>query len=165
MPNKVSRRSFLTSFHIGWLASYAALILPACRHQSPSTEIVELKKSPLTMPTDNRSDGFTIVGTLSQLKQAGEISYQRVDYIKVLVIRQPSDPSKLLAIDPTCPHQGCMVRWVAEENMFGCPCHAGEFNSQGQPTSSPPTAALQKYLVKIEGGKVLVKLPPVVAKE
>jgi cytochrome b6-f complex iron-sulfur subunit len=159
MPKTLSRRSFLTSFHISWLASWATLILPACRRSASPIATAVAKKSLVAMPREHRSDGFTSIGSLAELQRASHISYQYGDYQQVLVIWTSTKPTQLLAVDPICPHQGCVVRWVTEEQLFGCPCHGGEFNEQGQPRSGPPTTALPKYQVKIEYDQVWVRLP------
>jgi cytochrome b6-f complex iron-sulfur subunit len=158
MPKTLSRRSFLTYFPISWVTICVTLIVSACRRLASPVTPAEPPKSPTVIPRHTRSDGFTSIGNLADLQRVGQISYQRVDYQKVLVIRQ-SPNSPIMAFDPTCPHQGCVVRWVPEERLFGCPCHAGEFNGQGQPTSGPPTAALPQYQTKIEHDQVWVLLP------
>jgi cytochrome b6-f complex iron-sulfur subunit len=92
------------------------------------------------------------------LDKLGQVNYQRVDYKKASVIRHPTNKARLIALDPTCTHQSCVVKWMAAEKAFICPCHAGKFALQGQVKSGSPPAPLKVYDVKIESEKVLVKI-------
>jgi cytochrome b6-f complex iron-sulfur subunit len=157
MVRKISRRSFLVYFNIGWLVGCFPLVLSACQPKSPDSELVEIE-SHVAIPTDTIADGFTIVGTVADLDRVGQVSYQRVDYKKALVIRHPTQKAQLIALDPTCTHQGCVVKWMAAEKAFICPCHIGKFDLQGQVKSGPPPAPLKVDDVKVEGEKVLVKI-------
>ena len=51
---------------------------------------------------------------------------------EILVKRSPSG---FEAFSSTCPHLGCRVHWVPEQQVFFCPCHRGVFNADGVPIS------------------------------
>jgi cytochrome b6-f complex iron-sulfur subunit len=134
MSKEISRRSFLLYFNAGWVASCFPLVLSACQSKnasqskSPKSDVIEVENAPIVVPTDTRPDGFTSIGTTGELDKNEHINYERVDYRKALVVRHPTQKNKLIAIDPTCPHLGCLVKLVAKEQIFQCPCHLGKFD-------------------------------------
>jgi len=103
-----------------------------------------------------RSDGFTQVGTLDQLNKEGQILNKKSPVGKILVVRN-SQNNTLLAVNPTCSHDGCTVKWSQGDSKYICPCHSAEFNTQGQVLKGPPKKPLKPYQAKIEGNSVLVK--------
>jgi cytochrome b6-f complex iron-sulfur subunit len=65
-----------------------------------------------------------------------------------------------VALSAVCTHLGCVLRWKEDAQLFNCPCHNADFNSEGviQPTpdypwTPPPLPVLQ---VKVEDGQVWV---------
>ncbi|CCH65876.1 Cytochrome b6-f complex alternative Rieske iron sulfur protein PetC3 [Richelia intracellularis HM01] len=69
-----------------------------------------------------------------------------------------SKDNKLLAINPTCPHQGCTVERRKNSKIFICPCHNSKFGMDGQVRKKPAIKPLVTYIVKVRGRDVLVKL-------
>lgn len=63
-----------------------------------------------------------------------------------------ADGADYTVLDATCTHLGCAVRWRAEEDRFGCPCHEGYFSRDGSVVSGPPPKPLTKVQIKIEEG-------------
>lgn len=61
------------------------------------------------------------------------------------------------AIDPTCPHLGCHVRFNQDRNQFVCPCHGGVFDENGNRVSGPPPHGLTKLEAKTEAGIVSIR--------
>ena len=39
---------------------------------------------------------------------------------------------------------------------FGCPCHGGQYDNEGNRTAGPPVRALDRYLFRIEDGRLLL---------
>lgn len=56
--------------------------------------------------------------------------------------------------DVHCTHLGCPVQYVAAAGRFFSPCHGGVFDSEGRVLAGPPPRPLDRYEVKVEGGKV-----------
>ena len=81
----------------------------------------------------------------------------------VAVLRNPYNSQKLIAVNPKCTHQGCDVKWVAEEKKYACPCHGSNFDANGEVLNGPATKPLAAYPAKIVGSQVLVEIlaPPV----
>lgn len=61
-----------------------------------------------------------------------------------------------LALYRKCTHLGCAVPWNPAEGKFICPCHASEFEMDGQVLTPPAPRPLDRFAVRIEDGMVLV---------
>lgn len=61
-----------------------------------------------------------------------------------------------VAFDPRCTHLGCPFRWDTEKNQFLCPCHSAVFGVDGQVVMGPPPRPLDRYPVKVVGGRLLI---------
>ncbi len=145
------RRSFLTYLGVGWAVSCFPLVLSACDQGAKKNEYSP--KVAANTAADQKLGGFTAVGTVADLDQAGSVGNA-----KVLVVRDPANKSQVLAVNPTCTHKGCAVKWKAAESHFECPCHDSDFAADGKVLKSPATEPLATYTAKIEGDKVLVRL-------
>ncbi len=158
----IKRRSFLTYLGVGWAASCFPLVLSACSSDGKTGDKKSAVDAADPSPKANAASatdvaaagGFKSVGTVAQLDKAGSVGVDK----KVIVIRDPANKAKLIAVNPTCTHEGCIVKWEASDKKFGCPCHAASFAPDGKVKSGPAPTALATYSAKIEGGKVLVKM-------
>ncbi|HWB83245.1 MAG TPA: ubiquinol-cytochrome c reductase iron-sulfur subunit [Bryobacteraceae bacterium] len=65
------------------------------------------------------------------------------------------------AFSMNCTHLGCPVRWLADANLFMCPCHGGVFYADGRVASGPPPKPLNQYPVRVENGEVQILTSPV----
>ncbi len=155
----IKRRSFLTYFSVGWVASCFPVVLAACAPSGSKTQETTTKTDtpaaddkggakPLSQKT---ADGFTVVGTVADLDKAGQLQVEGI-----AVTRDPAS-KKLLAVNPKCTHKGCTVKWMAAEKKYECPCHDSDFAADGKVLKGPATQPLAVYTAKIEGNKVVVK--------
>jgi cytochrome b6-f complex iron-sulfur subunit len=160
----MQRRSFLTYLGVGWAASCFPLVLSACDKGAKKAESdPKVAANPSTTETKPAAPGtsneiasagsFTVIGTVADLDKAGSVGDK-----KVVVVRDPANKSKVFAVNPTCTHKGCVVKWEAAEKTFECPCHDAHFAPDGKATKGPTKKPLATYTAKIEGDKVLVKL-------
>jgi cytochrome b6-f complex iron-sulfur subunit len=69
-----------------------------------------------------------------------------------------NDKSEIRAFSLRCSHFGCVVNWIPERKMFSCPCHGGEFNSEGVVIGGPPRDPLNEFAIQIREQRVYVKL-------
>ncbi|RMF22511.1 MAG: ubiquinol-cytochrome c reductase iron-sulfur subunit [Cyanobacteria bacterium J083] len=144
----MKRREFTTFVVVGLGASMLPLALTACKSQS---------NTKATANTAASGDGFTEVGSVSQLEQTGQVLNEELAQGKALVIKNPANAEELIAVNPTCPHAGCTVTWESDQQEFLCPCHDSRFSSSGEVLEGPATEPLSKYEVKVEGDSILVK--------
>ncbi|MBM4078881.1 MAG: Rieske (2Fe-2S) protein [Planctomycetes bacterium] len=72
----------------------------------------------------------------------------------------------VVALSNVCPHLGCKVHWVQQDNRFFCPCHLGAFDISGQPLEGPPKAEnkwLKRYETVTRGNAVYIRWKETVA--
>ncbi len=142
----IKRRSFLTYFSLSWLTACFPVILAAC---APSSS-TQVNSKPATKKT---ADGFTAVGATTELDKAGYLQAQAV-----AVVKNPTNPKQLLAVNPKCTHDGCDVKWLPGAKKYECPCHGAEFSADGKVLKGPATVSLATYPAKVVGTQVLVKI-------
>ncbi|MBI5630717.1 MAG: Rieske (2Fe-2S) protein [Elusimicrobia bacterium] len=71
-----------------------------------------------------------------------------------------ADGKEFTAFDPRCTHLGCPYRWDQARGQFLCPCHDAVFSGEGAVVSGPPPRPLDRYSVKIAGGRLLIQPQP-----
>lgn len=47
------------------------------------------------------------------------------------------------AVDPVCPHMGCLLEWNPDEKSWDCPCHGSRFDYTGKRICGPGERGLQ----------------------
>lgn len=67
-----------------------------------------------------------------------------------------NDSGEVIAFNPQCTHLACVYHWEASQKEFLCPCHASVFGIDGKVVSGPAPRPLDRYVSKIEGGKLLI---------
>jgi Rieske Fe-S protein len=115
-----------TSF-AGWLAT---VLYPVLRYLSPLQETVSADEAEVDerAKAEIAAAGFAIVALGTE---------------RVLVLRDPQ--GKLRATSAKCTHEGCTVRYKADEAIIWCACHNGRFDLDGRVISGPPPRALAVY--------------------
>jgi len=116
-------------------------------------------------PRSQRQSDFVPAADLSQLTigKPEEVVFHRtrVDGWRVLnekstawVVRQ--DEQNVVAFTPQCTHLACAYHWEEKEREFFCPCHNSVFAIDGKVVSGPAPRPLDRYVTKIDQGKVLI---------
>lgn len=72
---------------------------------------------------------------------------------RVILIRHQG---MIYAADLECPHKGTMVQWQPAEQRFFCPKHKSTFRPEGTRIQGKSPRSLDRYAVRLEGGKVVV---------
>jgi cytochrome b6-f complex iron-sulfur subunit len=147
----LNRRKLLSWFGLGWLATLLPSSLVGCSEATPPTA-----STPASAPESVAaapSGTFKAIGTVAQLEKDGNLLSSDK---KIAVVRDPQDATKLLAVNPTCTHKGCTVKWEKSNKEFVCPCHDAKFAADGAVRRGPAEKPLQRYASKIENGQVLV---------
>lgn len=157
----MNRREFLTWVGVGWVASSLPVAIAACasdaskaQPSNPPTPVASTPPAPAA--STPRADGFLVAGTVAELDKEGKLD-KKLPTGPVLVVRETANSKTLYAVNPTCTHSGCPVKWEADEKVFDCPCHDTDFAPDGKVIKGPAKAPLKTYQVKIEGNSVLVK--------
>jgi Rieske Fe-S protein len=130
-------------------------------------------------PLDNYPEGTWFVTSFFLDPQEGRVA-RRTAYIRNngLLQNQPS----FTIISNRCAHLGCPVQpngpvqqdqqRVVEEaegrvaitpmipaGGFGCPCHGGQYDPEGNVTAGPPVRALDRYEYEIRNGRLFLGQP------
>jgi cytochrome b6-f complex iron-sulfur subunit len=82
---------------------------------------------------------------------AKEVTYNE---IPLIVINRRG--SGFIALSRVCTHLGCLVGFDSFNNKLVCPCHAGEFDLDGNVLSGPATKSLQRYPMKIGSKQITI---------
>jgi cytochrome b6-f complex iron-sulfur subunit len=146
----MNRREFVNWVGLGAIATSLPVAIAACSPQAEAPKTSEAPAAPV------RADGFQPIGSVADLDKQGSLS-AKLAAGPALVVRNPTDAKAVIAVNPTCPHKGCVVAWKTDEKAFVCPCHDAKFASDGKVTQSPADKPLATYMAKIEGDVVLVK--------
>jgi cytochrome b6-f complex iron-sulfur subunit len=155
----VKRRDFMNWVGLGWLATSLPVALAACTPETPSISSgASSSPSPPANTTANAASAgrFTQVGTVAELDKAGSLAV-KVGGEDAVVIRDPANSANLIAINSTCTHKGCKVKWETGEKVFGCPCHGADFDTTGKVLKGPAKTALKVYSAKVDGANVMVQ--------
>jgi quinol---cytochrome c reductase iron-sulfur subunit, bacillus type len=131
-------------------------------------------------PLDNYTEGQWYVTSFFMRPEEGEV-WRRTAYVRNngLLNGQPS----FTIISNRCAHLGCPVQPngpVQEDQQkdvngprgqnvaltpmipaggFGCPCHGGQYDTEGNVTSGPPVRALDRYDYAVENGRLKLGKP------
>ena len=148
------------------LPAIGAAVLPAFRHTK--ARAIDLG------PIGAFPEGKFVIATFLSDPQAGEIS-RRAAFVRNngFVGKSPS----FTIMSSRCTHVGCPTQpngpiFVKKETFrrtnvgeikvvptlpaggFGCPCHGGQYDTEGNRTSGPPVRALDRYEYSIRNGRL-----------
>jgi len=106
------------------------------------------------------------VGDVAEFSEAKEpvtkaVSFSQRDGWREIVSTQPVYVNRLAngelqVLSAICPHMGCSVAWQAGQNKFVCPCHGGQFASDGKHLGGPPPRGMDTLRAKVNNGKLQV---------
>ncbi len=149
----LSRRRFLNRMILG-LGGLATVVV--------SVPIVAYLISPLTNPAKNvwrdlgPVESFKVGETVevafqdpSPLPWAGQTA-QTAAWLRRL------DQTTFTAFAVNCTHLGCPVNWLADAELFLCPCHGGVYYKDGSVAGGPPPRPLFEHQVRIQDDHVQI---------
>jgi len=146
-----TRRAFYIGFINGAmgliglaLAAPAAIYLlfpPKLRKQAEWVETADLSAIPSGTPTEiafqrTRVDGWKVTTEKST----------------AWVVKKPNN--EVVAFTPQCTHLACAYHWDDPSHTFVCPCHGSVFSMDGKVLGGPAPRPLDRFMTKIEGGKL-----------
>ena len=71
-------------------------------------------------------------------------------------VRRVAD-GQFQVLSAICPHMGCSVGWQTSQGKFVCPCHGGQFASDGRHLAGPPPRGLDNLRTQVKDGKLQVQ--------
>jgi Rieske Fe-S protein len=135
-------------------------------------------------PLDNFPEGKWLITTFYMHPEAGTVS-RRTAYIRNN--GQLNGEPSFTIISNRCAHLGCPVQPNGPEQPdqkkvvqgvkgqritlvptipaggFGCPCHGGQYDPEGNRTAGPPVRSLDRYEYSIVNGRLVLGKPYSVA--
>jgi menaquinol-cytochrome c reductase iron-sulfur subunit len=157
-PAEISRRKFFArlSIALGGISA-AILTLPVVGFVlAPYFE-----RNPKVWRSVGKVDAFKI-GTTTAVKyeDASPLPWAGVTARSAAWLRRV-DADTFIAFSINCTHLGCPVRWLAEADLFMCPCHGGVYYKDGTVAAGPPPLPLPRYPVRVKDGEVQIQTSPI----
>ena len=75
----------------------------------------------------------------------------------VWVRRAADGAEKFAVLSSTCPHLGCSIMWIGNDNRFLCPCHHGAFDAEGRLVGGPPPRGMDALESEVRDGRLWVR--------
>jgi Rieske Fe-S protein len=125
-------------------------------------------------PLDNFPEGEYVVATFTERPAEGDVS-RRTAFVRNNG-STGSGPSFTI-ISNHCAHLGCPVQpnglmfddkkkkfghvtlIPTQPAGFGCPCHGGQYDTEGNRTAGPPVRSLDRYSFSIRNGRLYIGKP------
>ena len=148
------------------LPSLGFAVLPSFTGEGVETNDVDLG------PITNFPEGTFVITTFIGNKAQGDVS-RRTAYIRNNGLTADKEPSFTI-IYSRCVHLGCPVqpngpkfedKTVTYKDVtltpvqpagFGCPCHGGAYDTEGNRTAGPPVRSLDRYAFSIVNGNLVL---------
>jgi Rieske Fe-S protein len=125
-------------------------------------------------PIENFPEGTFVIATYMEDEEVGEVT-RRTLFIRNNGLTEDGQPS-FTTLFSRCAHLGCPVQpngLVDEEGRkelndggislipvnvtgFGCPCHGGQYDTEGNVISGPPVRALDRTEFSIRDGRLFL---------
>ena len=157
-PEELSRRTFLARFSMA-VGGIGALLV--------ALPVVGFILAPFLQrrPEDWRGvgkvDSFKIGETVAvKYQDASPLPWAGVTAKSAAWLRR-EDAATFIAFSVNCTHLGCPVRWLADAELFMCPCHGGVYYKDGTVAAGPPPLPLRRYPVRVQNGEVQIQTAPI----
>ena len=153
----LTRRAVLRgAIGVAGVAGIASLGVAACGESAYSaTPTPSIITRWVRVPTTDLVAGIPVwvdlAGSIRQVTPGSETpppSFEPDRYAAWLV-KQPD--GTVVAFDPRCTHQACLVDVSATEPEFLCRCHPGRFAFDGAVLGGPPPRPLNRYPTRVAG--------------
>jgi len=123
-------------------------------------------------PLENFPEGEYVIATYLSNPSQGEVS-RRTVFVRSNGFAESGLPSYTILYS-RCVHLGCPVQPngpIDEEGItrigdvelrpvlaqsFGCPCHGGQYNSEGNRTAGPPVRSMDRYTFSIRNNRLIL---------
>lgn len=175
LPETHGRAGFLTLATVGLggvigagvtLPALGFAVLPSFTGEGVATSDVDLG------PISNFPEGTFVITSFTGNKAQGPVS-RRTVYIRNNGLTAEKEPSFTI-IYSRCVHLGCPVqpngpkfedKTVKYKDVvltpvqpagFGCPCHGGAYDTEGNRTAGPPVRSLDRYAYSIVDGNLVL---------
>jgi len=123
-------------------------------------------------PVDSFPEGEFVIASYLANPSQGEVS-RRTAFVRYNGSTEQGDPSFTILYS-RCVHLGCPVQPngpIDEDarreingvelrpvlaQSFGCPCHGGQYDAEGNRTAGPPVRSMDRYTYSIRNGRLIL---------
>lgn len=153
---ETGRRKFLSRLSVTLGAIGTALVaIPSIGF------LLGLRKAPQVWRSVGKLNDFRLGSTVNvSFLDPSPLPWSGVTAQTAAWVRRVGD-DRFIAFSMNCTHLGCPVRWLADANLFMCPCHGGVFYADGSVASGPPPKPLNQYPVRVQNDEVQILTSPV----
>ena len=152
-PDEVSRRNFFTMLCLG-LSGVCAVILGV-----PLVGFIVsplFRKSPQRWISLGKTEQFEVGKTVNvSFIDPSPLPWAGITAKSAAWLRRASE-TEFIAFSVNCTHLGCPVRWLADAELFMCPCHGGVYYKDGTVAAGPPPHPLIRYEVRVVNDEVQI---------
>jgi menaquinol-cytochrome c reductase iron-sulfur subunit len=172
-PPTYSRSRFLEATTIGLGAAIGAVVTIPVLGFMVLPSFTNLEEDEIDLgPLENFPQGEYVIASYLSNPQQGEVS-RRTAFVRNNGSSEAGEPSFTILYS-RCVHLGCpvqpngpidedaaqevngvMLRPVLAQS-FGCPCHGGQYNAEGNRTAGPPVRSLDRYTFSIKDGNLIL---------
>jgi len=153
-----TRREFCTGacriLTVATAGSLAGAVLTGCGGGSP-TSPGGGSTSSLPVVSGSLANGVVTVpiGDSSPLGSSGSMALVQASGTALLVAR--TGPDSFTALSAICTHQTCTITDFSNQ-LFVCPCHGSEFDTNGHVVRGPAAVALRTYPTQFANGSLTI---------
>jgi Rieske Fe-S protein len=153
-----TRREFCTDacriLTVAAAGGLACAVITDCGGSSP-TSPGGGSTSPLPLITGSLANGVVTVpiDASSPLASSGAMALVQASGTALLVARTGSD--SFTAFSAICTHQTCTITDFSNQ-LFVCPCHASEFDTNGHVVRGPAVIALRAQSTQFANGTLTI---------
>lgn len=108
------------------IAAGVAVYIDPLRREEAESEFVKVTTMD-TLPADGTPKRFTIYANRKDIWT----TFPKSPVGAVYIARTEDD--RLRVLNVICPHAGCFVEHMRDNNVFFCPCHTSIFTLEGEP--------------------------------
>ena len=141
MPGRLDRRGFLDSLlGAGFVSTVVAMAYPVWRYLIPPASGEPVSQS-------------VVAAQASQVKANSGLLFKFGSRPGLLIRKQDGE---LQAFNAVCTHLDCTVQYKPDTSQIWCACHNGLYDLSGNVVSGPPPRPLERLVVNLRGGDVVV---------
>jgi menaquinol-cytochrome c reductase iron-sulfur subunit len=180
VPQKIARSRFLEGATLGLGGLIGAILTIPVAGFAVLPSFLNQKRHEVDMgPVETYPLGKWFIATFRTIPEEGIVS-DRTAFVRNNGVTSKNEQSFTI-ISNRCAHLGCPVQAngptgaiLGEKNVtehtangevllrpvvpagFGCPCHGGQYDTEGNRTAGPPVRALNRYSFNIVNGRLVL---------
>lgn len=174
-----SRSRFLEASTIGLGAAIGAIVTVPVLGFTVLPSFIDVQEGEADLgPIENFPEGEYVIASYLAVPEQGEVS-RRTSFVRYNGMTEHPTTGQLepsfTILYSRCVHLGCPVQpnGPIDENAkveidgielrpvlaqsFGCPCHGGQYDAEGNRTAGPPVRSLDRYTFSIRNGRLILE--------